>query len=182
MPCQYVQVPCSNEMAHFDITPEALQQIKRLDGIFCNLLSLPVLAIPNTHPQDIVNLVRIVKLVRRLPETTPGEDLTILIHPNIDPRKPYFRMQFGERVIELGDFQVDGDPLAYNEWVSITWFGAIFGLGSGVRTPQSVNELEGWINGIAEACRELTITWFTKVGSGYLGHVHYPIDSEGGYI
>ena len=158
-------------MTEFDITPEALGQIKRLDGIFAGLLLQPSLAMPFTLPKDIVVLGRVIRLIRLLPLAPTGRDLMVNVHFSLDPRTSYRRLQFGPRMIDIGNFQVVSDSSSRDEWVSTLYFGAEMDLGSGCQSPRLVDELREWIDEIEVACRTKPVFWRTEEGVDHLGHM-----------
>jgi len=161
-------------METFDITPEALTQLWRLDAIFCRLLVQPFLSLPGTSPDDVHGLNQIVKKMRRLPESESGDDYALVVHPSADPRKPFYRLQFGPRVIDICSAQVSPDPDERDGWVAIRAFGAILGLGAGCRTPRLVKELAMWIDDFDDECRRTSVLWRVQRGSGHVGFMPYP--------
>ncbi len=168
-------------METFDITPEAIGQLKRLDSIFCTLLSQPLLTLPHTLPEDVHGLACLVRAVRRLPEASLGDDIALVVHPSLDPRKPFYRLQFGPRVIEVGNVQVITDPDDRDEWVVRTAFGAVMGLGAGCGTPRLVEELTSWIEDFKNECNRTSVVWRIQKGANHIGHALDPVGPDGDY-
>lgn len=84
------------------------------------------------------------------------------------------RLQFGPRVIELGELQVCIDTDGRNVWARMRMFGAILGLGAGCNSDGLVQELEQWIDAIESQCEKSTSLWRIEIGSGSLGFEPYP--------
>ena len=167
-------------MPEFEIDHEPLTQLRRLDAILCRLLTMPTLTLRQIGPRDIVLLHRTIRGIGKLPAVALTAELTVVIHPDHDPRRPYYRLQFGPKIIDLASVQVVTDPNERDEWVSVRAFGAIMGLGSGCRTPALVAELYNWLTELEDECCRSSVVWYVEEGVGHVGHMAYPTELEEG--
>ncbi len=165
----------------FDIAANVLAQLKRIGGVVRMILHRATAPYSNHHSsQDLTALARLIDLIDRLPCTSPGSDITLSVTISSDPTAPFRRLQFGERVIEIGDLQIKYDPRDKSNWTRMTMFGAIFKLGSGCRSDQMVKELAEWIDELEADVRDARTTWRIELGDKTAGHMIYPkeLDDE----
>ena len=164
----------SSILEQFEVAEAALEQVRRLDGICRALAKRTDNLIPRTLPDDLFMLSRLGNIIRRLPESVPGEDITLSIFDGLDPRQSYKRLQFGPRVIELGELQVCAADEGRDDWARMRVFGALLGMGSGCAIGTELLELEQWVDELASQCTKPTTFWRIEMGRHSLGHEHYP--------